>query len=162
MTLLLFAVAFVGLFLTAVGLPGTWILLAVATIAKLVSPDMALAWWPIWTGFALAFLAEGIEFMLGTTYARKYGGSKRAGWGALLGGLLGAFAGVPIPLVGPLVGAVAGTFVGALVAELSVTGMQGDAGRVAWGAMLGRVLATVVKVGIGLVIAVLILFSALT
>lgn len=161
MTLLIFAVALVGLFLTAIGLPGTWLLLAVASIAKMLSPDIAIAWWAIWTGFALAFTAEGIELLLATSYARKYGGSKRAGWGALIGGLFGAFAGIPIPLVGPLVGAVAGTFIGALVAEYSATGMQGDAGRVAWGAMLGRVLAAVVKVGIGLVISVLILFSAL-
>lgn len=162
MTFLLFAVAVIGLFLTAIGLPGTWLLLAVAGIAKIVSPDIAVAWWPIWIGFVLAFIAEAIEFLLATGYARKYGGSKRAGWGALIGGFVGAFAGIPIPLVGPLVGAVMGTFIGALVAEFSVTGMQGDAGRVAWGAMLGRVLATVVKVGLGFVISVLILFSALT
>ncbi len=162
MTILLFAVALVGLFLTAIGLPGTWLLLAVATIAKLATPEMALAWWPIWTGFVLAFIAEGIEFLLATSYAKKYGGSNRAGWGALIGGLAGALVGFPVPLIGPLIGAVLGTFIGALVAEWSATGMQGDAGRVAWGAMLGRVLATVVKVGIGFVIAVLILFSALT
>lgn len=162
MTLLLFAVAFVGLFLTAIGLPGTWLLLAVATIAKLSVPEMSMAWWPIWTGFVLAFIAEGIEFLLASSYARKYGGSERAGWGALIGGVAGAFVGFPVPLIGPLIGAVVGTFIGALVAEYSATGAQGDAGRVAWGAMLGRVMATVVKVGLGLVIAVLILFSALT
>lgn len=161
MTLLLAAVALAGLFLTAIGLPGTWLLLAVATIAKLATPDMSLAWWPIWTGFALAFIAEAIEFMLASSYARKYGGSSRAGWGALVGGLAGAFVGFPVPLIGPLVGAVLGTFIGALVAEYSATGMRGDAGRVAWGAMLGRVIATAVKVGIGFVIAVLVLFSAI-
>jgi len=153
-------VALGGLFLTAIGLPGTWIFLAVASGALLLDPSGPLAWWAIVAGVALALVAEAIEWVMASRYARKYGGSRRAAWGALLGGIAGAIVGFPVPLLGPLVGALVGTFLGALVAEYSVTGLAGGAERVAWGAMVGRIVATVAKVGLGVVIAVLVLVSA--
>lgn len=161
MLLGLFLVAAIGLFLTAIGLPGTWLFLALASAAKLARPESALAWTPIGLGFGLALLGEAIEWMAGTRAALKYGGSSRAGWGAMLGGLVGAVVGVPVPIIGPLIGAVAGTFLGALVAEYSVRGFSGGAERVAWGAMLGRVMAIAVKVALAFVIALVILLPAL-
>lgn len=158
---LLGCIALGGLFLTAIGLPGTWIFLASAILLKLTDAGLALAWWPIWVGLALALVAEGIEFLAASGYAKRYGGSTRAGWGALIGGIAGAIVGFPIPLLGPLVGALVGTFLGALVAEVSVRGADVAAGRVAWGALIGRLVATVAKVSIGVVIAVLVLVSAL-
>lgn len=157
----LFLVAALGLLLTAIGLPGTWLFLALVSVAKLASPASALGWMAIGIGFGLALLGEAIEWMAGTRAALKYGGSTRAGWGAMFGGLVGALVGVPVPLIGPLVGAVAGTFIGALVAEYSVRGFTGGAERVAWGAMLGRIFAIAVKVGLGFVIALVILLPAL-
>jgi uncharacterized protein YqgC (DUF456 family) len=153
-------VALGGLFLTAIGLPGTWIFLAVASGALLLDPSTPLAWWAIVAGVVLGLVAEAIEWVAASRYARKYGGSRRAAWGALLGGIVGAIAGFPIPVFGPLVGALLGTFFGALVAEYSVTGISGGAERVAWGALVGRVVATVAKLGLGVVIAVLVLASA--
>lgn len=153
-------VALGGLFLTAIGLPGTWIFLAVASGALLLDPSAPLAWWAIVAGVALGLVAEAVEWVMASRYARKYGGSQRAAWGALIGGVAGAVVGFPIPLLGPLVGALVGTFVGALVAEMSVTGVSGGAERVAWGAMVGRIVATVAKLGIGVVIAVLVLASS--
>jgi uncharacterized protein YqgC (DUF456 family) len=158
---LLGLIALGGLFLTAIGLPGTWIFLASAVLLKLSDPALALAWWPIWVGIGLALIAEGIEFVAASGYAKRYGGSTRAGWGALIGGIAGAFVGFPVPIVGPLVGALVGTFLGALVAEVSVSGANSAAGRVAWGALIGRLIATVAKVSIGVMIAVLVLASTL-
>lgn len=160
MILLLAALALVGLFLTAVGLPGTWLFLCVVSVIKLTDPSSALGWTPIFIGYALALVAEAIEWVAASRYARKYGGSRRAGWGALLGGVAGAIIGFPVPLLGPLIGAVVGTFLGALVAELSVSGVRGGAERVAWGAMIGRIVAVGAKVGLGVTIAVLILVTA--
>lgn len=161
MILLLAAIALTGLFLTAIGLPGTWLFLAVAMVIKLADPASTLGWTPLFIGFALALVAEGIEWFAASSYAKRYGGSNRAGWGALVGGIAGAIIGVPVPLLGPLVGAVVGTFLGALVAELSVRGLSGGAERVAWGAMIGRIVAMGVKVGVGVVIAVLVLVTAM-
>ncbi len=158
--LILTLVAFAGLFLTAIGLPGTWIFLAVASASALFDPASPVAWWSLVAGVVLGLIAEGIEWVTASRYARKYGGSQRSAWGALFGGIAGAIVGFPIPLFGPLVGALAGTFIGALVAEYSVSGVSGGAERVAWGAMVGRIVATVAKLGIGFVIAVLVLFAA--
>ena len=54
--------------------------------------------WNIAGATGLTVLAEVAEFMLAGKYARKYGGSRRAGWGAILGGIVGAFMGVPVRL----------------------------------------------------------------
>ena len=158
--LILTLLALAGLFLTAIGLPGTWIFLAVASASALFDPASPVAWWSLVAGVVLGLIAEGIEWVTASRYARKYGGSQRSAWGALFGGIAGAIVGFPIPLFGPLVGALAGTFIGALVAEYSVSGVSGGAERVAWGAMVGRIVATVAKLGIGFVIAVLVLFGA--
>ena len=153
-------VALGGLFLTAIGLPGTWIFLAVASAFALFDPTSPVAWWSIVAGVVLGLVAEGIEWVTASRYARRYGGSPRAAWGALIGGIAGAIVGVPVPVFGPLLGALFGTFFGALVAEYSVSGISGGAERVAWGAMIGRIVATVAKLGLGVVIAVLVLAAA--
>jgi hypothetical protein len=70
--------------------------------------------------------------------------------------------GIPIPVVGSIVGAFAGAFVGALVFEMSAGSGGGTATRVAWGALIGRVAAAAIKMGIGLVMAVWLLFAALS
>jgi uncharacterized protein YqgC (DUF456 family) len=158
--LVLTLIALGGLFLTAIGLPGTWIFLAVASASALFDPASPVAWWSIVVGVLLGLIAEGIEWVTASRYARKYGGSPRAAFGALLGGIGGAIVGFPVPLFGPLVGALLGTFIGALVAEYSVSGLSGGAERVAWGAMIGRIVATVAKLGLGIVIAVLVLVAA--
>jgi len=109
----------------------------------------------------LAVIAEVMDFTLSASYARKYGGSRRAGWGAIVGGFVGAFAGIPIPIVGSVIGAFLGAFVGAFVFEWSRGTNTTGSARVAWGAFIGRVVAAAMKVGIGLGMAVWILVASL-
>ncbi len=69
--------------------------------------------------------------------------------------------GIPVPVVGSLIGAFAGAFLGALVAELSVArDARGAPVRAATGALLGRVVASAAKVGIGVVVAVWVMAAA--
>lgn len=159
--LLVVIAALVSLPLTAVGLPGNWLLLAGVGLWKSFDDTAAISWTAILIAFALATVAELIELGLASRYTAKYGGSRRAGWGALLGGVAGAIVGVPIPILGSVVGSFLGAFLGALVAEYSVHQRHADAGRVAWGALLGRVVATGVKMAIGIGIAVVLVFSLL-
>lgn len=159
--LLLSIGALLSLPLTAVGLPGTWAFLAGVGIWKSVDPAATVSWTAMLIGVALALVAEALEWGLATRYTTKYGGSRRAGWGALLGGLVGALIGVPIPVVGSIVGSFLGAFVGALAMEYTVHGEHERAGRAAWGALIGRVLAAGAKVGIGVVVAVIVVVSAL-
>jgi uncharacterized protein YqgC (DUF456 family) len=159
--LLLVAGALVSLPLTAVGLPGTWAFIAGACLWKSFDPAASVSWTALFVALGLALVAEALEWTLATRYAERYGGSRRAGWGALLGGIVGAVVGVPIPVVGSIVGSFAGAFLGALAAEYTVHGEHERAGRVAWGALLGRVIAAGAKVGIGVVVAVVVIVSAL-
>jgi len=112
-------------------------------------------------GGILMAIAEGLEWTLAARFAKKYGGSRRAGWGAVIGGMVGAFMGVPIPIVGSIVGAFAGALVGALVFEMSRGSGGGTATKVAWGALIGRVTAAAVKIAIGFVMAVWLIAAAI-
>jgi uncharacterized protein YqgC (DUF456 family) len=68
--------------------------------------------------------------------------------------------GLPVPIVGPVLGAFVGSFVGALVAELTGGASATDATRVAKGALIGRVVSTMLKIGIGFTIGIWIFISA--
>lgn len=159
--LLLALAQILGLILIPFGFPGTWL-----QVAALIG----FAWW---TGFAtvglipiaavlvLALLAEIGELLLAGRYAAKYGGGRRAGWGAVIGGVVGALVGVPLPLLGSLFGAMAGAFAGAALFELLGGTAARAAARAGWGALLGRLVATAMKGGVGVVIAVFTLATAL-
>jgi len=159
---LLTAVLFLSLILIALGLPGLWVMIASAVVYNiLVGGPPPIGWLTLGGVGVSAAIAEVIEWTLSGKFARKYGGSRRAAWGAVIGGTLGAILGFPLPIVGPLIGAFLGSFIGALVGEVSSGGTRRAATRVAWGALLGRVAATAIKMAIGAAIASWIFFAAL-
>jgi hypothetical protein len=150
-----------GLGLVLLGLPGLWVMVlgvigygwltgfhtvGVATIAIVVG---------------LALLGEVVEWWLGFWFAERYGGSRRAGWGALLGGIVGAVVGVPVPVIGSVIGAFVGSFIGAAAFEYTRQLSAGVALRAGWGAVLGRAAAAALKVALGLAIAVIGAFAAI-
>lgn len=150
----------VGLALVALGLPGLWLMVVAVVAYGLLTDFQRIGAWTIVTVVALATIAELLEAWLGFGLARRYGGSQRAGWGALLGGLVGAIVGVPVPVIGSVIGAFVGAFAGAVVFEYSKSGAS-TAFRAGWGALVGRVAATAAKISIGVVIAVVALFAAI-
>ena len=161
MTILLLAfLLFCCILIIPLGLPGTWLILGVAVGYAALTHE-SIGWINIVLIGVLAIIGEVLEFMLSGRYARKYGGSKRAGWGAIIGGMVGAFAGVPIPIVGSMIGAFIGAFVGALLFELAGGSRAGAATKVATGALLGRVVSAAMKVGIGFVMAAWVIGAAL-
>jgi uncharacterized protein YqgC (DUF456 family) len=159
--LILAAVILLSLVLIVLGLPGLWIMVASAVTYNLIVPGDPIGWFTLVAVAVLALVAELLEWTMTGRYARKYGGSRRAGWGAIIGGMVGAFVGVPVPIVGPIIGAFVGSFCGALVAELTGGASAGDATRVAKGALIGRVMSTVLKIGIGFTIGVWIFVAAM-
>ena len=160
MLLVLFIAAMLlSIFVVPLGLPGTFIMVGIAILANYVAAA-GIGWIAIGISLALAVIAEVLEWTMSAKFARKYGGSKRAGWGAIIGGLLGAFAGIPVPVIGSMIGAFGGAFLGALVAEW--TQPQADAAsatRVATGALIGKAAATAVKLGIAFTIAFMLTLS---
>jgi hypothetical protein len=157
--LILVAILLVGLVMIPFGLPGTWIMAAGALGYSLLVPGSISVFTTVIVAL-MALVGEIIEFTLTAKYTRKYGGSRRASWGAIIGGMVGAFMGVPVPVVGPVIGAFLGAFIGAFAAELT----QGDVGKatkVATGALIGRAVAAAMKVAIGIAMAAIIVFTAI-
>ena len=159
---LLTGVLLLSLVLIALGLPGLWIMIASAVTYNLLVGGTPIGWFTLSAVGVLALIAEILEFTLSGRYARKYGGSRRASWGAIIGGIVGAILGFPLPIVGPLIGAFAGSFIGALAGELSSGSSRGASTKVATGALLGRVVSTALKMAIGCAIASRIFFAALS
>jgi uncharacterized protein len=159
---LLIGLGLAGLAMIPLGLPGLWVM---------VGGILAYGWL---TGFrsvgvvmiaivlGIAFLGEIIDNWLGFRFAKRYGGSTRSGWGALIGGLVGAVIGVPVAIIGSVLGALLGSFIGAAVFELTYSRHAGVAARAGWGAVMGRIAAAAVKIAFGIVIAVIGVFAALS
>lgn len=152
--LLLIAAIVLGLIMIPFGLPGTLVLFGGALCYYLLVPHGAIGLITVIGVGVLTVIAEALDWVLTARFTRKYGGSRRAGWGAIIGGMIGAFLGVPVPVVGSIIGAFVGAFIGAFVFEFSRGSGHGTATRVAWGAFIGRVVSAAMKVGIGLAMAV--------
>ena len=158
--LILVVLMLLGLVEIPFGLPGTWIIAAAALGYQLLVPG-SISIWTIVAVVVLALIGELLEFSLSAKYTKKYGGSRRASWGAIIGGMIGAFMGVPVPIVGSVIGAFAGAFVGAFIGEFSRAGQGGTATRVATGGLIGRAIAAAMKIGIGIAMAAWVLFAAI-
>jgi len=159
---LLLALSLVGLAMIPLGLPGLWVMvtgvLAYGWLTGFRSVGIAM----IVIVLGLAFLGEVIENWIGFRYAKRYGGSTRSGWGALIGGLIGATIGVPVAVIGSVLGAFIGAFIGAALFEYSYSRHPGVATRAGWGAVLGRAAGAAVKIALGVVIAVIGLYAVLS
>ncbi len=150
----------VGLVLIPFGLPGLW-LMVVALVGYAALGRFEQVGWPTLAAVVvLGVVAEAAEAWLGFRFAKKYGGSNRAGWGAFLGGFVGAVIGTPVPVIGNIVGAFVGAFVGAVVLQHSPgTDIKETLGA-GWGAVLGRASGAAIKVAIAFAIAVIGLYAA--
>ena len=158
---LLAASAVAGLLLIPLGLPGLWVI-----VLGILSFGWLTDFRSLSAGFlalvvGLAGLGEVVEAWIGFRFAQRYGGSKRAGWGALVGGLTGAVVGVPVPVIGSVIGGYLGAFAGAALFEYTGARAAGGAVRAGWGAVLGRAAAAATKMGLGVVMAMGALWLAL-
>src|SRR5437660_6988282 len=136
MPLLILACAIIGsLILIVLGLPGLWIMVASAVTYNLVVPGDPIGWVTLVVVGILALVAELLDISLTGRYARRYGGSRRAGWGAIIGSIVGAMVGFPVPIIGPVIGAFIGSFVGALIVEFYVGLSAGDVRLLGKGAL---------------------------
>lgn len=159
--LLVLLTGLVGLALIPLGLPGLWVIVLGIIGFGWLTDFQTLGIGLLALVLGLALLGEAVEAWLGFRFARRYGGSRRAGWGALVGGLVGAIVGVPLPVIGSVIGGFLGAFAGAALFEYSRARHSEGAVRAGWGAVLGRALAAGVKMGVGVVMVVIGVFAAL-
>jgi len=143
------------------GLPGLWLMVLAIVVFAAAGGFGQIGLVIVTIVVVMALIAEGVEAWLGFRFAKRFGGSNRAGWGAMIGGLVGAFVGTPVPLIGNIVGAFIGAFVGAVVLEyVSNPDVRKSLGA-GWGALLGRAAGAALKVTTGIVIAIIAVYSAL-
>ena len=159
--LLLAASGLVGLVLIPLGLPGLWVILLGIIGYGWLTDFRTLSAGFLILATVLALLGEVFESWIGFRFAKRYGGSSRAGWGALVGGLIGAVVGVPVPIVGSVIGGFVGAFLGAALFEYTRARQSGVAAKAGWGAVLGRAAAAALKMAIGIVMTVSSLWAAL-
>jgi len=149
-----------GLILVPLGLPGLWVMVGGVLGYGALTGFRTIGIATIAIVLGLAFLGELVEWWVGFGLTERYGGSRRSGWGALIGGIAGAMVGVPVPIVGSVIGAFVGAFAGAAVLEYSVSRAPTVAVRAGWGAVLGRAAGAAAKIALGVVIAVIGGFAA--
>ncbi len=159
--LLVLAIGLVGLVLIPLGLPGLWVILLGILGYGWLTDFRTIGVGLLTIILLLAVIGEAVEAWVGYRFAKRYGGSSRAGWGALVGGLVGAIVGVPVPLIGSVIGGFVGAFAGAALFEYSRARHSEGAVKAGWGAMLGRAVAAAVKMAVGVVMVVIGVFAAL-
>jgi uncharacterized protein YqgC (DUF456 family) len=158
--LLLIVAGLTGLVLIPFGLPGLWVIvLGVIGYGWLTDFQTVSATF-MGIIIVLAIIGEIFETWVGFRFAQRYGGSSRAGWGALAGGLVGAIVGVPIPIIGSVIGGFVGAFLGAALFEYSRARRTEGAVKAGWGAVLGRAAAAGVKMALGVAMVAGSLFVA--
>ena len=139
-----------GAILMVTGLSG--LLLPIVPGAPVLFLGLLLGAWAedfqyigLWTLLVLAVMAMltyAVEFVASVFGVKKYGGSKRAMVGAVLGGIVGFFLGIPGILFGP--------FVGAVIGELSMQRSLDEASRAGFGTVVGLAIGLAGKFAIGI------------
>jgi len=157
-------------FLVVIGLPGSWIMLAVAVATDLLlapnvgSGEPFFGWTAIGASAAVAVVGEALETFAAAEGARRGGATARGAIGATIGGIIGALLGtvfIPILVVGTLAGAAGGAVFGAVIGEMSRQGVRlRDTAKPATGAAIGRVLGSLAKVPCAVVIWIVLTIAA--
>ena len=155
------AACMLGLVLAVFQLPGSWLVLASALGYAWHGGWSNLPRWVLYVAAGMAVAGELWELASSAWLARCVGASRRAAWYALAGGFLGMFVfSIPIPVVGTIAGAVLGCFFGAVLGEMSQRDDWAGAARVGFGAAAGRVLGTIGKLTLTLLMVVLVMGAA--
>lgn len=154
----------VGAVLALVGIPpGVWV--AVALAIGLAAYDTSiLPWSAAIASVVLAGAGELIELASGAVGAKKAGASKSGAVVAMIGGIAGAIAGsFVVPIIGTIVGGLLGAWAGAVVIEKGVKNQGWKAAHKAgMGAAIGRLLSTIAKAVLAVIIGVILVIAVLT
>lgn len=146
----------IGWGLALVGMPGSWVIVAVAAGYAWFFPDagtLALSWPTVGGLAALALGGELWELAAGSLWSAGAGASRRgvalALVGAVAGSLVGAVVGLPIPVIGWLLGAILlaalGAMAGAILGEFWYGRPAGEIWKLGKAAFWGRLFGTVGK-----------------
>jgi hypothetical protein len=138
LALLLIAVGLAGIMLPAI--PGPPLFFAGFLLIAWAEGFAYLGVYTLALLALLALLTYGVDLWATMFGARRFGASKRAVIGALVGVGVGLFLGFPGVILGPFIGAV----IGELLAQRSL----GQAARAGFGATVGLVLGAALKLAL--------------
>lgn len=146
--------------LVFVGLPGTWIALGCVAIYAFATRLAVVGWGMLLAMTLVCVVGEIVESLLGIVYVSRRGASKRGTFGAFAGGIAGAVLGTAIvPIVGSMIFAFVGAFAGAVALEYLAYRSMDRALRTGFFAFMGKLLASLAKFALGLVVVGLFLYS---
>ena len=158
LTVLLDIVLLAGLIAIPLGLSGNFIILGAALLVAIVTHFAAIPIWALLVMAVLVVAGEIVESLLGSVMARRYGASKWGMLGAFVGGIAGAILGTPIaPIIGTIIGSFLGAALGAILVEWIRLQKLRPSMPAGWGAILGKALSSVLKIGIGVAMVVYII-----
>ncbi len=163
-----------GLALTALMLPGIWLMLLAAGLAQwwhlAVYGTEMFSWWTLGACAAIAAAAEIIEMVASALGASRFGASRTGAAGSIAGAIIGALVGgfllsFALPVIGTalgiIIGAAAGAFSGALLAERHLKQRTwAEARKSGAGAAIGRLAATLVKLILAALVALILSIAA--
>jgi uncharacterized protein YqgC (DUF456 family) len=156
----------IGIALTALTLPGMWVMLLFAALAQWweywAYGTWMFSWWTLGVCGAIALLGEIIEVVASAFGAAKFGGTRWGAVGSIVGTILGAVVGsfFLFPL-GTILGAAIGAGGGALLCERHIGKRTWqDATRAGTGAAIGRLAASLVKTGLAITVAIILSVAA--
>jgi uncharacterized protein YqgC (DUF456 family) len=139
-----------GLVLSALSISGGWLVLGAALGAALLTGPGEFPGWPALLGMlAVCAAVDIIEWFAASWGVRRRGGSRAAGWMALLGGIGGMVLGtlfIPIPILGGLVGMMACSFSLVYWTEKRRLQHTTHAAHIATGAVLASLSVLLLKV----------------
>lgn len=166
----------IGLLIIPFGMPGTVIIFLATLIYGIATKFASISIATLLTQLALCVIAEGGDNVLSILFAKRSGASGRSiAWsivGAIVGGIIGAklsawflalvALGMPFAIIAPLVSAATtlafamlGAFLTVFVCELRSGRERSEAIAAAKATVMGRMLGTVLKLGIALAMAVI-------
>lgn len=147
--LLMVVVGIAGVFLPAIpGAPLVWVgLLAIAWVGDF----QRVGWQTLTLLGGLTALSYVVDFATVNYGARRFGATRQAAWGAVIGMGVGLFFGLPGLLLGP--------FVGAFIGELMSIGDLSQAARAGVGSWVGLILGVTLKLALTFMMIGVFLFA---
>jgi uncharacterized protein YqgC (DUF456 family) len=147
----LFFLAFLGVLLTLVGVPGNFGPVFIALGYWLTEGEPRFTGAIVLVFLALAASGEVVEQFAAIVGAKKFGASKSGMIGAFVGSIIGGVVGTMlVPIIGTVIGVFAGCFAFTLAFEVKFAGRDIVAGvRAGWGAVVGKAAAAAYKYAMG-------------
>ncbi|MBU0679103.1 MAG: DUF456 domain-containing protein [Verrucomicrobia bacterium] len=135
-----------GIVLSCLSISGTWLVAVGALLGLFIVHDGSPGPWTVVVFLLISVLVEVVEALASAWGVKRQGGSNLAGFAALAGGLVGMIVGTPVPVIGSLIGMLIGSFLCAYLVERHWLKKKEHAVKVAWGAVVARLLTVLVKV----------------